>query len=92
MRLIFLIALLMVVCKGCNKSFNNDHGLKRHRVSCKPAKQFTAGLFQKRKELQKGLERGHSRGQRVSLNADVPQTVPELVSVGISGNLLHIES
>ncbi len=79
MRPIFLIVLLMVVCKGCNKSFNKDHGIKRHRVSCKPAKQITAELFQKRQELQKNLNRRRS-------HADVPHTVPEMVSVGNSSN------
>src|SRR5258708_38819057 len=79
MRAIFLIVLLMVVCKGCNKSFNKDHGIKRHRVSCKPAKQITAELFQKRQELQKNLNRRRS-------HADVPHTVPEMVSVGNSSN------
>ena len=86
MRPIFLIILLMVVCKGCNKSFNNNHGIKRHRVSCKPAKQITAELFQKRQELQKSLNRTRSHGQRISVNAGVPHMVPEMVSVGNSSN------
>jgi len=68
----------MAVCKGCNKALKNDHGLKRHRISCKPAKGLTAGLFQKRQELQRNSKR------RSSLNADEPQTVPEIVSIGIS--------
>lgn len=66
MRLILLTILLMTICNSCNKLFKNDHGLKRHRISCKPAKQLTAGLFQKRQELQKTLK----RGGRVLLNAD----------------------
>ena len=86
MRPIFLIVLLMVVCKGCNKSFNKDHGIKRHRVSCKPAKQITAELFQKQQELQKSLNKTRSHCQRISSNADVPHTVPEMVSVGNSSN------
>jgi hypothetical protein len=86
MKPIFLIVLLMVVCKGCSKSFNNNHGIKRHQVSCKPAKQITAELFQKRQELQKSLNKTHSHCQRISLNADVPHTVPEMVSVGNSSN------
>src|SRR5258707_2812098 len=90
MRPIFLIVLLMVVCKGCNKSFNNNHGIKRHRVSCKPAKQITAELFQKQQELQKSLNKTRSHCQRISSNADVPHTVPEMVRVGNSSNF-HID-
>lgn len=78
MRLVFLIILLMAVCKGCNKAFKNDHGLKRHRISCKPAKGLSAGLFQKRQELQRNSKR------RSSSNADEPHIVPEIVSIDIS--------
>ena len=77
MRHIFLLILLMAVCKGCNKALKNDHGVKRHRISCKPAKELTANLFQKRQELQRS-------SRRFSLNADKPQAVPEVVSINLS--------
>jgi len=67
----------MAVCKGCNKALKNDHGVKRHRISCKPAKELTANLFQKRQELQRS-------SRRFSLNADKPQAVPEVVSINLS--------
>jgi hypothetical protein len=73
MRLVFLFLLLMAVCKGCKKAFNNDHGLKRHRISCKPAKELTASLFQMRQDL-----------QRNSKSRIEPQGVPEIVSINIS--------
>lgn len=73
MRLVFLFLLLMAVCKGCKKAFNNDHGLKRHRISCKPAKELTASLFQMRQDL-----------QRNSKSRIEPQGVPEIVSIDIS--------
>jgi hypothetical protein len=75
MRHIFLFILLMAVCKGCNKAFKNDHGVKRHRISCKPAKELTARLYQKRQELQ----RNSSLKRRFPLNADIRQAVPEIV-------------
>ena len=84
MRLIFVILFLMVVCKGGKKSFNNDHGLKWHRTSCKPAKQFTAGLFQKRKDLQNNLKRTYSHAPRISLNTDEAQMVVEMVEIIVS--------
>ena len=76
MRLIFLLIVLMTTCNACKKAFKNDHGLKRHRISCKPAKQITAGLFQKRQELQKDLRRGRNF-------SDVPQAAHETQMVSI---------
>ena len=56
MWLTFLFILLMAVCKGCKKAFNNDHGLKQHQISCKPAKEMTASLFHMRQESPEKLE------------------------------------
>jgi hypothetical protein len=68
----------MVVCKGCKKALNNDHGLKRHRTSCKPAKELTASLYHMWQELQRISKR------RILLDADAePQGVPEIVSINI---------
>ena len=81
MWLTFLFLLLMAVCKGCKIAFNNDHSLKQHRFSCKPAKEMTASLFQMWQELQRNL----NSMRRISLNANVePQGVPEIVSIDIS--------
>ena len=78
MQLTFLFILLMAVCKGCKKAFNNDHGLKWHQISCKPAKETTSSLFQMWQELQRNL----NSKRRISLNE--PQGVPEIVSINIS--------
>ena len=78
MQLTFLFLLLMAVCKGCKKAFNNDCSLKQHQISCKPAKEMTASLFQMQQELQRNL----NSKRRISLNE--PQGVPEIVSIDIS--------
>ena len=57
MNLIFLLFLLMVVCDGCKREFKNEHGLKRHRVSCRLAKAHTATLLQQRQVLQMSIKK-----------------------------------
>ena len=59
MKFIFLLILLMVVCNGCKKELKNEHGLKRHRISCHAAKMHTAVLLQQRQLLQRGIKKSH---------------------------------
>ena len=56
MNLILPLILLMVVCHGCKKELKNEHGLKRHRNSCHPAKKHTAGLLRQRQVLQRNIK------------------------------------
>jgi len=53
MEIFFLLLFFMVFCKGCNREFKNDHGLKRHRPVCVPSKIQTASLLRKRHDLTK---------------------------------------
>ena len=78
MWLTFFFLLLMAVCKGCKKAFNNDHSLKQHWISCKPAKEMIVSLHQMQQELQRNL----NLKRRISLNE--LQGVPEIVSIDIS--------
>ena len=67
MRLILLLIFLMAVCNGCQKAFKTDHGLKRHRVSCRYAKGYSATLLRMRHQLQKRINEKGGSGKRDGL-------------------------
>ena len=66
MNLILLLVLVsfMVICNGCKKELKNDHGLKRHRISCHASKAHTAVLLQQRQQLQRSIKKAHGIGKQ----------------------------
>jgi hypothetical protein len=64
MHLIFLLFLLMVVCDGCKRELKNEHGLKRHRISCRVAKAHTAALLQQRQVLQISIKKAQETSKQ----------------------------
>ena len=57
LNLIHLLILLMAICNGCRKELKNDHGLKRHRTSCRLAKAHSAALLHQRQLLQRSTKK-----------------------------------
>ena len=76
MKLGFLLLLLfMVACQRCNKDFKNDHGLKRHRPSCKPAKIYAQSLLQRRHQLARSRKGSAVRPENIASSEELEQLV-----------------
>jgi len=61
---LILFILLMAICNGCKKELKNDHGLKRHRVSCHASKAHTAVLLQQRQLLERSIKKAQGIGKQ----------------------------
>lgn len=70
----------MVVCNGCQREFKKDHGLKRHRVSCRYAKAYSATLLEMRHQLQKRINENGVTRQQDELPDPLPKAWMDNVS------------